>query len=236
MNKADYLYTGKELELFSAAKNWKHYIASLLKPFIQGDVLEAGTGIGSNTALFFTTKVNSWTLLEPDVKFYEVLKTLLALQKLPGLCTVFHGYTSDIKEIKFDTVIYIDVIEHIEDDRGEIAIASHLLKKNGRLIILSPAHNYLMSAFDKAIGHYRRYSDRSLMSIAHENLEPLKIMYVDSVGFFASLANRLFLKQQYPSVNQINFWDKWMIPFSKVLDRILFYKAGKTIIAVWQKK
>lgn len=236
MQDDPYQYIGAELELFSAAKNWKKYIAQLITPYIHGDVLEPGAGIGANTRLFFNKNVSSWVLLEPDKNFCGILLKLLSSHKLPLICSVINGTTNDIKTTeRFDTIIYIDVLEHIEDDKSEIVTATNLLKQNGKLILLSPAHNFLMSPFDKAIGHYRRYSKKMLLSIKDERLKTVKIMHVDSLGFFASLANKYFLKQQYPGKKQIAFWDNWMIPASKIIDRILFYGSGKTIIAVWKK-
>lgn len=235
MSEASFEYIGNELELFAAAKNWKGYIANLIKQYIKGDVLEAGAGIGSNTMVFFTPEVTSWLLLEPDKKFCTVLETLLAENHLPAKCFVFNGYSNELSN-KFDTIIYIDVIEHIEDDKKEIDTATSLLKKGGKLIVLSPAHNFLMSPFDKAIGHFRRYSKKTIINTANENLAAVKIIYADSMGLVASLANKYFLKQQYPTKKQIHFWDTFIVPVSKIIDRILFYKAGKTIIAVWTKK
>jgi SAM-dependent methyltransferase len=230
-------YTGNELELFSEARNWKKYVATLIKPYISGNVLEAGAGIGTNTTLFYTPTVTNWVLLEPDKAFFNVLESLHAAKQLPPHCTVIHGFSSDIKQKEtFDTIIYIDVIEHIEKDKEEVERAIRLLKKNGRLIILSPAHNFLMSPFDKAIGHFRRYSKKIMKELVNEQMKKEKIIYADSMGFFASMANKYLLKQEYPTKQQILFWDHRIIPVSKISDRILFNTLGKTVIGIWTKK
>lgn len=233
-----YQYPGSELELFSAAKNWKQYVTKIIKPYIYGDLLEVGAGIGTNTLLFFNNNVSSIILLEPDKKFCDVLQKLSFNKSFSVSCSVINGYISDIPTTtKFDTILYIDVLEHIEDDIKEIEMASCLLKQNGKLIVLSPAHMYLMSPFDKAIGHFRRYSKKSILSLVKDkSVVPVKCIYVDSVGLFASFANKYFLKQKYPGNPQIAFWDNWMIPLSTILDRALQHKVGKTIIAVWEKK
>lgn len=235
MSEVSFEYIGNELELFAAAKNWKQYVASLIKSFIKGDVLEAGAGIGSNTTIFFTETVNSWLLLEPDKSFSDKLNLLLVENKLPRNCSVFNGYINQLEK-KFDTIIYIDVIEHIENDKAEIATAIELLNPGGHLIVLSPAHQYLMSPFDKAIGHYRRYSKKTILGVTNEQVSIKAIKYIDSVGLFASLTNKILLMQQYPTKKQIHFWDNYIIPVSKLMDRLLMYKAGKTILAVLQKK
>ena len=235
MSGASFAYIGNELELFAAAKNWKNYVAQLIKPYIKGDVLEAGAGIGTNTNLFFTPEVKSWLLLEPDKNFSIELESKINEGVLPKQCTVFNGYTSQLQK-KFDAIIYIDVLEHIEDDKKEIETAASLLNPGGHLIVLSPAYNFLMSPFDRAIGHYRRYNKHELVSKASAALSIEKIFYADSIGLITSLANKCLLKQQYPTKKQIAFWDSYIIPISKITDRIILHSAGRSIIGIWKKK
>jgi len=136
----------------------------------------------------------------------------------------------------FDTILYIDVLEHINDDKEELKIASKHLKPGGKLIIISPAIPQLYSEFDRSVGHYRRYTKKSIDIIAQSDLIVKRISYIDSLGALASLANRLFLNQKMPAVNQLKFWDKILIPCSKCVDRILGYSFGKSILAVFTKQ
>jgi len=236
VNQTHYQYIGNELELFAAATNWKKYVTKLVRPYISGSVLEAGAGIGTNTLYFINDSTTHWLLLEPDDQFSYTLTELVKEKKMPAACEVFKGYTADLATTKqFDCIIYIDVMEHIEQDRSEMESATRLLKTDGFLIVLSPAHQFLMSPFDRAIGHYRRYTKKSLSAIANEQLKLTKMIYTDSIGFFASLANKLLLQQKYPTKKQIHFWDTWMVPLSVVIDKLLFFKAGKTVIGVWKK-
>ena len=99
-----------------------------------------------------------------------------------------------------------------------------------------PAHNYLFSPFDKAIGHFRRYNKKTLKAAVPFSLKQIDLKYLDSLGLLASLANKWFLKQDYPELKQIKFWDNFIIPISKISDFILFYTIGKTVIGIWQKK
>lgn len=101
--------------------------------------------------------------------------------------------------------------------------------------MLVPAHPFLFSAFDRAIGHYRRYTKRMLTEAVPRNLMVEKLIYIDSVGLTASLVNKFFLKQSYPTRKQIHFWDKFMVRISKVTDFIFQYHIGKTVIGVWRK-
>ena len=229
-------YIGNELHLFQHASNWKQYYAKNLKPFIKGDVLEVGAGIGSTTTYLCDGSQRSWLCLEPDSALFKELETKIENKELATRCTCINGIVSDLKtDQKFDTILYIDVIEHIEDDNNELIETVKHLNPGGHLIILVPAYQYLFNEFDKAIGHYRRYNKKSLLSVTPDDMQVEKIFYLDSVGLFASMMNKYFLKQDYPTMKQINLWDKVMVPISKITDRIINYTLGKSLIGVWKK-
>jgi ubiquinone/menaquinone biosynthesis C-methylase UbiE len=235
MNKT-YNYPGQELEFFQKAVNWKSYFASAIRPYLGKNVLEVGTGIGATTRLLNDGSAEKWLLLEPDPGLSSILQKKLSQGELPANSGLRTDTIFDLKEDeRFDTIIYIDVLEHIEDDGREMRKAFELLTPGGHLIVLSPAFQYLYSPFDKAIGHYRRYSGTTLQRAAPQGFLLKKMKYLDSVGWFASLANRLFLKQDYPSEKQVLAWDRWMIPVSKVADKLFFHSFGKSILGVWQK-
>lgn len=226
-------YIGEELELFKDATNWKSYWYSRVSSYVGGDVLEVGAGIGANTQLFLKdSKVKSVTSLEPDDELSQVIKTNILNPKLNVVC----GNVYDLStETKFDTILYIDVLEHIESDSAEIIQVKKLLKEGGTLIILVPAHNYLFNEFDKAIGHYRRYNKTMLKGVVNKQLEIQSLKYYDLLGWVSSLVNKWFLKQDYPKKKQIQFWDKVLLPISKILDFIFLHFNGKTLIGIWRK-
>lgn len=229
-------YIGNELELFAHANNWKHYWGRKVSPYIGEIVLEVGAGIGTNTKflLALNPHVKEWICVEPDQRLASQIKSAVSVEHKVKIENV---YLKDLKaDIKFDTILYIDVIEHLENDKNEIDYAKSLLNENGYLIVLVPAHNYLFSDFDKAIGHYRRYNKKMLKAAAGIDLIEEKLMYLDSVGMFASIMNKLFLKQSYPSIKQINFWDNYMINTSKIFDKVTFNKMGKSLLGVWRNK
>lgn len=230
------LYIGNELELFQHATVWKDYYGRLIKPYLKGKVLEVGAGIGSTTESLCDGTQEQWLCLEPDPELYAKLEKKITDKQLPACCTSLKGTTNDLPhENKFDTIIYIDVIEHIENDAEELERAKNLLVDGGHLIILVPAHQHLFSPFDRAIGHYRRYNKRMLKAAAPADIKLLKMVYLDSCGLLASLVNKYFLKQDYPTIKQIKFWDTVMVRLSKVSDKLTNYKAGKTVVGVWQR-
>ena len=230
MSEVAFKYVGNELDTFSRARKWRSYWASILRPHIAGDVLEVGAGIGTNIAPVNSSQVRSLHCLEPDPGLATHLSR--AAREIPG-ATVSVGTIGGLAGRQFDTILYIDVLEHIEDDQSELATAAHLLRPGGRLIVLAPAHQALYSGFDKALGHYRRYDRRSLTLCSPPSCCLEKIDYLDCVGLLASGANKVMLKQSVPMLWQVLLWDRCMVPVSRALDRLLGYRLGKSIVAVW---
>ena len=233
---SDFEYEGSELDIFMHAINWKSYWSKIISNYVNGDILEVGSGIGGNLSYLFNENVKSYTGLEPDISLSEQSKNNIP-KNLTGMSIdYFEGVIDRLdSSLTYDTILYIDVLEHIKDDKAELILASSYLKKGGHLIVLSPAHQHLFSEFDKAIGHYRRYDNNSIALVTNDNLKIVNSIYLDSVGYFASLANKLFLKERYPSLRQIQFWDSFIIRLSTIFDKLFFFKAGKTIVAVFEK-
>ena len=230
------LYPGEELVLFEKAVNWKRYFSSFIKPYINGRVLEAGAGLGANTLLLYTPAASEWVLLEPDTEMAGILENKINQQQLPASCKLMRGTIAQFeKKEQFDTIIYIDVLEHIEQDREELEMAAHLLNHGGHLIILSPAFQFLFSPFDKAIGHYRRYTKSTLQKQVPVSLIPVQLRYLDTTGYFLSMINRMLLRKKYPTQKQVITWDRAGIPISRITDRIMNYSFGKTILGTWKK-
>ena len=228
-------YIGTELELFAAAGNWKRYVGKVLRPFICARVLEVGAGIGSNLPYLQTSAVREWTSLEPDPVQARRIAACVAAGELPP-SQVISGIIADIDpSAAFDTILYIDVLEHIADDKAELARAAQHLAHGGRLIVVAPAHQFLFSPFDAAIGHHRRYSAASLAALAPPDCALEATLMLDSVGFFVSLGNRLLLSSKMPTPRQIAFWDRLLVQLSRVLDSVTFHRFGKTVVSVWQR-
>ena len=198
-------------------------------------MLEVGAGNGSTTKILWNKSVTKWICLEPDHKLFLSLKTKLDKKNLPHNCELHHGILSSIKSKTFDCIAYIDVLEHIKDDGEELRQTTELLSSNGKLIILSPAYNWLFSPFDKSIGHVRRYNYDSLKTLESKSLKLTHYEYLDSVGIILSLLNKVALKQTYPTKKQIMIWDKFVVPLSKIIDPFVARSFGKSIIGIYTK-
>jgi SAM-dependent methyltransferase len=231
-----FAYVGSELELFEDASNWKSYWASKIKPYLGPRVAEIGAGIGTNTQLL-NHRATRWLCVEPDQQMARRIKWRLRAGELGPNCDVLNGRIVDLpRKAAFDTILYIDVLEHIAKDRLELSEAGQRIVRGGYLVVLSPAHQWLYSPFDAAIGHVRRYARDTLGVCRPEGFRLVSMQYLDSVGVMASLANRCLLRSAEPTPSQIQLWDKKLVPMSRLLDRLTGYHLGKSILAVWQRR
>ncbi len=128
-----------------------------------------------------------------------LLESKLRRGDLAPCCSVKQGTLAEVPvEPKFDSILYIDVMEHIADEEEEFKGAAQRLKTGGFLVVVAPAHPHLYSRFDEAIGHLRRYSKESLAMVISPPLELVTCRYLDSVGTLCSLSNRYLLKMSGP--------------------------------------
>jgi SAM-dependent methyltransferase len=234
---SDKTYAGSELALFSSALNWKNYLRRRIRSYLGKHVLEIGAGLGATTHVLCTGDVNRWVCLEPDPRLASQILTRISDGELPDCCQVVVGTLEDDLDVgsSFDTVLYIDVLEHIEDDLGELRRAASYVRPNGYLVVLAPAHQWLFTPFDQAIGHFRRYTKRSLAALTPGDLQLVHCGYMDAVGLLASVGNRVFLRRAMPTPRQIATWDQLMVPLSWRIDPLLRYMVGKSVLAVWRQ-
>jgi 2-polyprenyl-3-methyl-5-hydroxy-6-metoxy-1,4-benzoquinol methylase len=126
------------------------------------------------------------------------VEAAIASGALPPSCEAHAGTLAGLPaQRSFDSILYIDVLEHIEDDRVEARHAAGRLRSGGKLIVLAPAHQWLYSPFDEAIGHFRRYSRSSLAAAVPSELKLVELRYLDCVGLLASKAHRASAKSSF---------------------------------------
>ncbi len=233
---SDFTYVGTELDLFARAKNWKAYLRRQITPFLGRDVLEVGAGLGATTLHLCRGRHDRWLCLEPDPALAARLESSISAGALPPCCQVEVGTVYDLAcEQAFDTLLYIDVLEHIRDDASEVGRAVGLVRAGGHLVAVSPAHESLRTPFDAAIGHHRRYSKKTIAALTPPGLSLVRLRYLDAVGMLASLGNRLILKQAMPAPEQVVLWDSALVRLSRLIDPLIAYSLGKSVLAVWKK-
>src|SRR5688572_4765735 len=129
MNEPEYRYVGEELTVFAIARNWKRYVRQTLLPHIHGDVVEVGAGIGGTTEHLHSDRARSWLCLEPDAVLTGALRERLAGLDLTPRPDVAVATLVDLpEERRFDTILYIDVLEHLDADAAELREAGARLR------------------------------------------------------------------------------------------------------------
>ena len=224
-------YAGKELEIFDTAKVFQKYVYFLIKKYFKNKIFEVGAGIGSFTRNYNDSYKEIY-LSDLDKNNYLVLKKKFSKKKN---IKINNQKINQINK-KFNTIIYLNVLEHIKKDKREINLAISKLNSGGHLIILVPAHQKLYSKFDKAIGHCKRYNINFFKNNKFKNASVEKLIYLDMVGYFLYFCNKIFFKEEiYPSKIKVFLWDKFFSPITIVLDFFTNYKYGKNVLCVYKK-
>ena len=226
-------YLNEVLEFFDISDNYRSYQIELFENYVGKEILEVGAGRGKIIEILAQNSEKQFTLLELDKNFFDILNNKFNSKNIK----VLEERTQNIKENKFDTIFYLDVIEHIEDDRFELDTAYNLLKKNGHLIIIVPAFQILFSKFDQRVGHFRRYRKEFFKRYSDEkNLKIKKLVYFDFLGFFIILFSKLLnLTNSKKTTLGIKIWN-FLIPLSRLIDKITFHSIGKSIVCIYEKK
>ena len=219
-------YDGWELEYFDRAINFRNYQFDILKKYIKGIVAEVGPGNGSFLK-YYLPLAEQIDLYEPSNNFIDNLK------KIKNQKTLIINNNFTQKDNAYDTILYLDVLEHIENDENELEIAFKSLKTGGALIVNVPAFQHLYSQFDKDIDHFRRYSKNDLKKLTNKfKFSKTKLIYYDSIGYFLSIGSKLITKNYLNNFEKkIKIWDTLM-PISKIIDLIIFNLIGKSLIMI----
>ena len=169
------------LEKNASASNYLGWISDLCTPHLGADVLEIGAGHGDLTDLFargrsryVATDISDWCLDALHERFPEGSAVEVRALDLD---------TYDPGDERFDSIVMVNVLEHIEDDGAALRKLHEALRPGGRIVLYVPAYMLLYSKFDQKIGHYRRYTKRNLTELLRASgLRPIDTRYVNSIG------------------------------------------------------
>ena len=116
-----------------------------------------------------------------------------------------------------------------------VSNCKYMLKQGGKLILLAPAYNFLYCDLDKNLGHYRRYTTRSLAGLLKKNqmaiIEKNIFNLAGIAGWF--IWGKLFRKQQLQP-GSMGIFNK-AVPFIRLADRLILRKTGLSAIATGKK-
>ncbi|MBI4155137.1 class I SAM-dependent methyltransferase [Candidatus Woesearchaeota archaeon] len=218
-------------------------VRKVIKKFLQnGNVLDVGCGTG-HLVRELDNEGREVVGIEPTKDLFEFSKKVCEKDKRIKLYNVGG---MDLKKLKrkFDNVICVDVIEHVEDDAGIIKSIYDVTNKNSLVIILVPAFRFLYGERDKLIGHYRRYSKRELIEKLENNgFEVIKSRYWNTLGFFPYfIFEKVFHmkipeKHRYEDKKGLNLLLNKLLDFwFKVVENNISFGFGLSLIVVGKRK
>jgi glycosyltransferase involved in cell wall biosynthesis len=203
------------------APRFNAWMADVVRPWCGRKVLEIGSGTGNMTRhlvprdAYVASDVNPLYLqtlrtLTPDRPYLDVAHTDVtrgeSFPSLPG---------------GFDTVVCLNVIEHVLDDVGALRNVRSALAPGGRAVVLVPRGPGMFGTLDEVLGHRRRYTEASLRRIAVEaGFEPREIVPFNRVGTPAWWLNGKVLKRRHFGLAQIAILNL-LTPIFRRVDRVL---------------
>lgn len=246
METTNYDYDGVDpigegtLEALAGAQNFNKWMYDTIAPYVKGELMEIGSGIGNISAFFLNNKVNT-TLTDLRTNYCEILQTkfgsypnLRGIKKVDLVQPEFEKTYADLIG-KFDSIVALNVVEHIEDHELAIRNCYKLLRPGGHIIILVPAYQFLYNRFDKELGHFRRYTRKKLRNlIASQGFDIIFSTYFNSVGMAGWFVSGSVLKKKMIPEGQLKLYNK-LVPAFKVADKIVFKQMGLSTIAVGRK-
>jgi SAM-dependent methyltransferase len=225
-------YPAQYLEDMGAGLRYTDWILSHFEPWLKGHICEVGAGTGNVSIELIKQAVEKLTLLEPDAGLFQTLE-----KKVSGN-TAIHAKNTSLAnygtqfESQQNAFVYINVLEHIEDDVGELELMLSHLRPGGAALIFVPALPFLYSQYDREIGHFRRYTKSELQQkIAQAGFHLEEIRYFDFIGIFAWYLVCKLLKLR-PGSGNISIYDKAIVPFSRVIESAIPPMIGKNLLAV----
>lgn len=221
-------YAGVDnLEIMAEAVRYNGYLSAQLQAVLPepGEaVMDFGAGSGT-FAVPLQERGVPVTCVEPDADLGRRLRER-------GMHVV--RSLDEAPLAAFKLIYSLNVLEHIEDDRGALARLRAHLVPGGLLFLYVPAFQLLYSSMDRKVGHFRRYRRGDVLAMLTESgYVPLTARYVDSLGFLAALAYRL-LGSRDGSINRraLAFYDQWLFPLSMMLDRVVGRWFGKNLLVI----
>jgi SAM-dependent methyltransferase len=225
-----------ELESLAGATNFFTWIVEGFGNAIGPRTVEVGAGLGTVSRAIAAVHPDTTVLaLEPAANVYPSAAERLASHPQITLRQATSGdLLAEGAADRFDTAVYVNVLEHIEDDEGELEVARQLLAPGGRLCLFVPAMPSLYSAIDHKSGHFRRYTKDTLrgrVERAGFTVDTIDYFDVASVLPYWLMYRVLGVETLGGGSNAI--YDKVIVPTSKALQRVIVHPPiGKNLILV----
>lgn len=223
------------LSLMEKATSYQRWIFEEIQPYVRGNVLEVGCGIGNLTGFL----LNHGKVIVSDIH-QSYLQTIQDKYRgHPNLKGVFLWNIEQNPAPKFnvsiDTILCSNVLEHIENEEAALHAFYQVLSDRGRLIILVPALKRLYNALDKELGHFRRYHKAELaQKLTQGGFKICSLTFFNMFGIVGWFINGTLFKRRLLSATQLKMFDK-MVPLFIWIGKIIPPKVGQSLIIVGEK-
>lgn len=228
------------LQVIARAPQFNEWMYQQIKPDLQGRILEIGSGIG-NISSFLVRDRYELTLSDVETHYLKQLKQQFGSSPLIRQILSIDLANMDFKKTyahlaaEFDTVFLLNVLEHIEHDDIALQHIHFLLKPGGKIIILTPAYQWLFCRYDKELGHFRRYTRKRLSRLAQtQGYAVEKARYFNALGIAGwAVLGKLLGKRNLES-SELSLFNR-LVPLAKWLDKISFSRIGLSVIVTGRK-
>ncbi|WP_327001090.1 methyltransferase [Dactylosporangium sp. NBC_01737] len=226
--RGDTQYQSEVLEDLSDAANYRRWLSDLVRPYLGDDPIEVGAGLGLHARdwLEHTARL---TVAEGDEERLARLRAEFAGD--PGV-RVRHLLLPAAETGEHSSVVALNVLEHITEDVAALRSMAALLRPGGATVLIVPAFQSAMSAFDHRVGHVRRYTLQSLAaSLSGAGLHIEQLRYVNPMGLLAWYVLCRGLGR-FPSNGAVlRTYDRLVVPLVRRADR---HRApfGQSVFAV----
>lgn len=225
------------LETLAGLDNYQDWIVANFIPYLGGKAVEYGAGIGSISARLLP-HVSSLDLVEPMEPL--VTKLVSTFQGHHGV-QVRHATLEDsarrTADAHYDSAVLVNVLEHIEDDHGALVELHRVLGEGGTACLFVPAMSFLYSAYDRLVGHHRRYELTKLKRLVRDaGFEIVRARYFDVLGVVPWLIAMRMAGQVNISPGLPRLYDSIAVPIGRAIERVVPPPIGKNIVLVGRKR
>lgn len=225
-----------DLEIMAQANNYQNWMFRQIAPYVGQRILEVGAGIGNFTRLLLDRELVVPTDLSALCvnRLQQRLSDGLHVQ--PRLLDLGNPGDDDWSTFHFDTIICLNVLEHVEDHQRALQFMHSVLEPGGRAVILVPAFQFLHGTIDVKIGHFRRYRRGNLLPVmraAGFTIE--RSFYMNVIGIGGWFWNNRVRRIKEEDASQIQVFDRYIAPWAEQLERLLPPPFGLSLIAIGRK-
>lgn len=218
------------LESLTSAVNYHEWLTDLVRPHLGDDPLEIGSGLGDYAQTWLDTGLPRITVSDRDPSRFAHLESRF---ETDDRVTVRDIDVFDAPRSSFSSLVAMNVLEHIDDDVAALRSAHTLLGPGGKVVMFVPAFPFAMSRFDRAVGHYRRYTVDSLdRAYRAAGLAPESVQYVNAPGLLAWFVGMRLMRMTPTDGPTVRLWDRAVVPVARRVERRVRAPFGQSVLAV----